>query len=197
MFSKKKFRNSIILFTTNRVRSAEHTKLGLNKYEIRHDDESWLPCTLENMVFVNFYGTIICKDKLDLSNELYDHNGYIELTQEEIDDFLEETNDIESLDEYVKEVGPIEVKIYEGRPYINIEGMTYEVSVLNYGFNDFSDNMAFIVNDCVLPFRGKLTDYIGKVLKPGIYDLYEKLIVLPPIEKDKEYSIKNIKGKFL
>lgn len=134
---------------------------------------------------------------MDLSNELYDRNGYIELTQEEIDDFLEESNDIESLDEYVKEVGPIEVKIYDGRPYIIIEGLTYGVSVLNYGFNDFSDNMAFIVNDYVLPFRGKLTDYIGKVLKLGIYDLYEKLIVLPPIEKDKEYSIKNIKGKFL
>lgn len=197
MFSRKKFRDSVILFTTSRVRSAEHTKLGFNKYEIRHDDESWLPCTLENRVWVNFYGTIISKDKLDLSNELYDNNGYIKLTDEEIDDFLEETNDIESLEEYVKEVGPIEVKIYEGRPYIIIEGVTYEVSVLNYGYNEFRDGMAFIINDWVLPFRGELKNYIGKILKPGIYEFYDKILVLPPLKEDTEYSIKNIEGKLL
>lgn len=166
MFSRKKFRDSIILFTTNRVRSAKHTKLGLNKYEIRHDDESWIPHTIENRVFVNFYGTIISKDELDLSNELYDNNGYIELTDEEIDDFLEETNDIESLED-IKEVGAIEVKIFEGKPYIIIEGMTYEVSVLNYGYNEFKDGVAFIINDCVLPFRGKLKKLYWENSKTG------------------------------
>jgi len=49
------------------------------KYDIRHDDEEWEPCSIEKFgtVFVNWYGTLFSKE--DVFPELKTHGDYIPL----------------------------------------------------------------------------------------------------------------------
>ena len=54
------------LFTPQRI---DHTTVptGMFQYEIRHDDEDWCdPCQLAKGVMVNFYGTILTSNPIQL-----------------------------------------------------------------------------------------------------------------------------------
>lgn len=61
----------LVLFTDFRI-DRETVPEGLTLYEIRHDDNGrGTPCTIENKVAVNFYGTILCKHPIKMTKSEY------------------------------------------------------------------------------------------------------------------------------
>lgn len=71
MFESVIFQGKPALFTDGRL---DKTTLpaGIYCYDIRHSDNDWgKPCTLENHVLVNFFGSIITKEPISLSSEGY------------------------------------------------------------------------------------------------------------------------------
>lgn len=197
MYTKLKFRDSTIIFTSKRHRTSEHTKHGLRHYEIRHSDEDWgEPVSVEDGVFVNFFGTILSKDKLDLNIKMWNNRGMIDLDKDEAWDFDSSEEQVESLDEYLDLVGGIDVKIYLGVPTIVIDDEEYLVGIFDRDTCDLSfTNMAYIFNEVVLPVRGYLGDVVGETMKPGIYKHHEHMILIMPKEDMEEYSISNIRGQ--
>lgn len=46
-----------------------------NRYYLRHDEDNWIkPISIEPFVFVNFFGTVFMKDRLE-----FDRNKFIEV----------------------------------------------------------------------------------------------------------------------
>lgn len=66
------------IFTELRVDKSTLPK-GVNCYELRHGEDDSYPVTIEQSVRVNYFGTVLMKDKMELGK-----NGYVELT---LDDF--------------------------------------------------------------------------------------------------------------
>ena len=65
ILSKINFRGYDGFIIDERIRQ-EKRKDNLFYYELRHDDEDWAtPCTIENFVWVNFWGTICFKESID------------------------------------------------------------------------------------------------------------------------------------
>ena len=63
-----------VLFTVARIDKKTVPK-GVNCYEVRHDDEEQgIPCEIATDIWVNFWGTILSKNKLLNSGE---RNRYI------------------------------------------------------------------------------------------------------------------------
>lgn len=95
--NKTKFRGVDILFTDVRVRKEEYPKY-LYKYDCRHGDEGdfVLPVTIEPGVMVNFAGSIISGEPIDLGAD-----GYIILTEEESEELISD-DIVMSIDEYAK-----------------------------------------------------------------------------------------------
>lgn len=54
-------------------------------YDIRHADEDWCePATLEKSVMVNWFGTLIVDEPIEILES--DHNAYLEITDYVYDD---------------------------------------------------------------------------------------------------------------
>ncbi len=196
MYTKIEFRNSDIIFTPTRHRSSEHTKYGLHRYDVRHTDDTWDPYSIEDGVLVNHYGSILSKDKLDLDIPTWNKQGMIELSDDEMFEFMNDYGGVETIEDYVDLVGPFEFKIFLGIPTINIDGETYTIGVFDR--NDFvrsNPTKSYIVNSVALPFRGEMSNYVGKILNPGIYTHHEHLMLILPLEDMTEYSINNIKSQ--
>ncbi|MCX5811309.1 MAG: hypothetical protein NT178_02015 [Proteobacteria bacterium] len=51
------------------------------KYDIRHDDEQWEPCSIEKWVFVNYYGSIYTEE--EVFPELNCKDNLVELDEED------------------------------------------------------------------------------------------------------------------
>jgi len=185
------FRNHPILFVDRRL-SKEEKKPGLYYYAIRHDDEQWLPATIEEAVLVNHYGTIISKEKLDLDVPEWRGGYYINLSEEESDEFLY-VNKLVTLDEYLEEVGyGVKCRVFLGIPSIRIHGKEYKVSIFDRkGY--FNKGTAYIFNDWVLPYKGTLQETVGKYLEPGVYKHHEHIFLLFPIyDEEHVYNIGNL-----
>lgn len=78
------------LYSENRYRNADIPS-GLQYYQLRETDDGERFATLERNVSVNFGGTVITKEPIDLGKE-----GYLVLTDETSPNFLGETCDMES-----------------------------------------------------------------------------------------------------
>ena len=62
----------------------EEVPRGYNKYEMRHPESDWsIPCSVETKVWCNFWGTLITRADLNLTDE---KGSYMELTQYEGED---------------------------------------------------------------------------------------------------------------
>lgn len=65
ILNKMNFRGHDCYITDERIKQADR-KDNLFYYELRHDDEDWSqPCTIEDFVLVNFWGTICFKSSID------------------------------------------------------------------------------------------------------------------------------------
>lgn len=78
------------LFSENRYRNADIPS-GLQYYQLRESDDGKGFATLERNVSVNFGGTVITKEPIDLGKD-----GYLVLADETSPNFLGETCDMES-----------------------------------------------------------------------------------------------------
>lgn len=57
---------------------------GYNYYAMRHEDDDWSePVTIEEKVFVNYFGAIACKEEIVLDNEWSEGRFETQLTEEE------------------------------------------------------------------------------------------------------------------
>lgn len=82
-----------VLFTDNRIRR-EDLPDGIYKYEVRHNDEGQDEiCKISKSILVNFWGTILSKEKIDL-----EENGYRIIDEDKDIDYLMKTM---SLKQYV------------------------------------------------------------------------------------------------
>lgn len=80
-FQKIKFMDSDCFFSNKRLR-AEEIPEGYYAYQLRHGDDWGIPETLELFVGSNFYGTLLSKEVIDLSN-----GGYIEINKKDKEEF--------------------------------------------------------------------------------------------------------------
>lgn len=65
----------VVFATCLRVKSAKR-KEGLHYYDIRHEDECpFTPCTVENFVWVDHFGTIATMEPLNLEDGYIEFNG--------------------------------------------------------------------------------------------------------------------------
>lgn len=72
----------------NRLKLPENS--GLYSYQIRHSDEDCgLPVELSNHVLVNFYGTIISTDEIDLPYETNIKGQLYDIIDMEVNDLVE------------------------------------------------------------------------------------------------------------
>lgn len=194
-YNVTEFRDEIVLYTDTRIKKDER-RSDVNYYDIRHDDEEWLPCTIENGVWVNHFGTIISNNKLDMDvKDNWNGTRYIDLSEDEKEEFTFDSAERITLDEYITQFSnPIVYNIFIGLPTINIKGKDYKVRIFSRD-RYLYDNSAYIFNDIVLPFKGKLRENIGEVLEAGLYQHNEHLLMIPPESSERRlYNIKNIEG---
>ena len=60
-----------VLFTDNRIDRSSLQK-GVYMYELSHSDEDWgKPVEINNRVLVNFYGTVLSTEKIEIPNERF------------------------------------------------------------------------------------------------------------------------------
>ncbi len=65
-----------MLFTAMRI-SRESVPKGLYLYEVRHEDESWMdPCQIGKGIMLNFYGTLISSQPIQLTKSPVTDNAY-------------------------------------------------------------------------------------------------------------------------
>lgn len=87
--SKITFRGVEGYITDRRIKSERRSDLFY--YELRHDDEDWSqPCTIEDYVVVNHWGTICFKESIDyLLNEWWSTDRLqTDLTAYEVNDIF-------------------------------------------------------------------------------------------------------------
>lgn len=62
----------------------DNRKEGMHYYEMRHTGDDWSkPCSVENKVSVNFWGTLVTRKPIALSNE-----GGIDLSEEDAESLM-------------------------------------------------------------------------------------------------------------
>jgi hypothetical protein len=89
-----------MVLSINRRVSAEDRHPDFQYYEIRHADDDWdMPISIENNVMVNFWGTIITDEKLDLQN------GVKVLTSWDADEFRNQAAIIHDYEYYLEKRG--------------------------------------------------------------------------------------------
>jgi hypothetical protein len=72
----KEFQKNVVGFVDERVLPTQRVK-GYSYYETRHGDNNWcVPLTIELGVCVNFCGTLVTKEPLDLAS-------FIDITAEQ------------------------------------------------------------------------------------------------------------------
>lgn len=86
LYNKINFRGYEGYIVESRVKPLER-KEGYHYYELRHEDDDWSqPCTIEDFVFVNFWGTICFKESINhLLKPWSESRLSTDLTEEEID----------------------------------------------------------------------------------------------------------------
>ena len=86
------------LFSEERIDSATVPE-GFHKYDIRHTDNDWgQPCTVEQQVTVNYYGSVLMTQALDFGGK-----DYIDISDE--DDFID-SGDVVTIDEFMEDTPP-------------------------------------------------------------------------------------------
>lgn len=188
-FNVTVFRDETILFTDARIKNDEQQS-GLNYYHIRHDDEGWLPVSVENKVLVNHFGTIISSNKLDMDVMNWNGERYINLSEQEKNTLCGGGNRI-TIEEYIKQYGEyVPCKVFIGRPILYVDGESFIVKIFDRE-KEFDLQTAYIFNNVVLPYRGRLS--IGDTIKTGLYEHNEHLLMILPDTHDQDfYTIKNI-----
>ena len=96
ILNKINFRGYEGYITESRIKPQDR-KEDLFYYELRHEDDDWSePCTIDDFVWVNFWGTICFKESINhLLTPWSESRLSTNLTEKEIDDiwFAIETQD--------------------------------------------------------------------------------------------------------
>lgn len=192
------FRGEKILFTDERIKDKDKHP-SLNFYSIRHDDDGYGdPCTIEEGVWVNHFGDIVCNHKLDLDNTGYNGTHWIDLSEFEKSDFYGYQHSL-TIEEYTNltfETRFVEVIIGNRKVKIKDEEFEVDIFTRDMPYTDYRFKHAYIFNNLLLPYRGELSSWIGKIFEAGLYQHNEKLLMVLPPENEKDiYHIRNIRRK--
>lgn len=76
-----RFKNIVEIYEGKRI-PAEVRRHDMYYYELRHGEPYWsLPLTVERAVWVNYWGTIVCRELVDLPEDYGDGARYMSLSR--------------------------------------------------------------------------------------------------------------------
>ena len=91
-----------VLFTDIRIASSS-LPVGIYKYDIRHDDDGQgTPCTVENSVYANYYGSILTKEPIKFSIDNHD-DRYLDINRDDKYYQIDYTGEFMYLEDFMKE----------------------------------------------------------------------------------------------